>query len=376
MGWLLEQLKATNATCLTLHLAALTSCLVATYLACHPILAFIRRGWAIKRDDILSSLDDRAKKLYLSTFLKQDLKNPREDFDSLYTHRFGRYRLIVPVVLLVLVLLPTTFLVAETAVAQIAFTHCSKDASLCACGFLSIPLEAIAALAGAYTWVVYGLVSGASQYNLPPPFVLSAALRIIAAVPLGYAVGALAEPGLAAFLAFAVGSFPLATVQTILQRIATKKFGLDIGPDPTGKTDDQVTKLDGVDPPTADRLQDADIATVPQLAYCDPVQLSMRTNLRFDAIVDMVDQALARIYLGSKLDLVRPYGLRGAMEIYNLAEALKDTDFNIRSAAEKTLAACASAANLDADGLKNAFGEIGEDPYTLFLNHVWPESED
>jgi hypothetical protein len=78
---------------------------------------------------------------------------------------------------------------------------------------------------------------------------------MVVAVPLGYAIGALAAPGLGIFLAFSVGVFPLETVQTISQRIASKNLKLDIGPDPTGKTDDQVTKLDGVDPPTADRCR-------------------------------------------------------------------------------------------------------------------------
>lgn len=364
VNWLLSADTAS-----VIQFGAILATLLSTYLACHPILAFIRRGWAIKRDDIVSSLNDNAKKLYLQTFLKEEAKNPRNDFDRMYTHRYGRYRLTVPTVLLVLVLLTGTFCIAETAAVEILqFNH--VKISPAGLGF-TLPLAAVGALAGSYTWVVYGLISNAAQYNLPPPFVLAATLRIIASVPLGYAIGALAEPNFGVFLAFAVGVFPLGTVQTILQRIATKQLKLDIGLDPTLGTDDQVVKLDGIDPPTADRLQDAGITTVPQLAYCDPVQLSMLTNIRFDAVVDMVDQALARIYLGDSLNEVRPYGLRGAMEVSNLLSDLNGADVYKREAAQKTLAACALATKLDADGLKNAFAEMSGDPYTVFLNRIW-----
>jgi hypothetical protein len=357
------------------QVAAILATLIMTYLACHPILAFIRRGWVIKRQDILSSMNTDAKRLYLKTFLRLESKTPDDDFDAMYTYRYGRYRLIAPVILLVCVLLPALFLVSETAIPQIALAICGKSPCPFKGVFLVISPQAVAAIIGAYTWVAFGLVSNAARYNLPPPFVLVATLRMVVAVPLGYAVGALAAPGLGIFLAFAVGVFPLETVQTILQRIASKNLKLDIGPDPTGKTDDQVTKLDGIDPPTADRLQDADITTVPQLAYCDPVQLSMRTNFRFDAVVDMVDQALAWIYLGDKLAKVRPFGLRGAMEIHELRRALFGAEIAPRDAAQRTLDASAAEMGLNVEGLKNAFEQIAGDPYTLFLIHVWPETD-
>lgn len=49
--------------------------------------------------------------------------------------------------------------------------------------------------------------------------------------------------------------------------------------------------LDSIDHPIADRLNGADILTIAQLAYTDPVQLAMRTGLGFDFVLDIVGQA-------------------------------------------------------------------------------------
>jgi len=366
-------LQNVSATYVLLQGAAAIATLLMTYLACHPILAFVRRGWIIKRDDILSSMKTDAKRLYLKTFLKKSSKHPDADFDAMYTYRYGRYRLWVSVSLLILVLLPELLLVAETAMPQIEWVHCGTAGCPLSGPFLSIPAKAVAAIMGAYTWVVFGLVYNTTRHNLQPSFVLGAALRIVVAAPLGFAISALVKPGLGIFLAFAVGAFPLQTVQTILQRIATNKLGLDLGPDPKSERNDLVTKLNGVDPSTADRLQDADITTIPQLAYCDPVPLSMSSNMRFDAIVDLVAQGIAWLYFGEKLNLVRPYGLRGAIEAFNLRYDLMDGTAHDKQMAQRTLAACAEVTGLDAEGLKNGLNEIADDPYTIFLTKVWPE---
>jgi hypothetical protein len=51
------------------HIAALIAAMLATYVACYPVVAFVRRGWAIKRGEVVSSLSENAKKLYLEVCL-------------------------------------------------------------------------------------------------------------------------------------------------------------------------------------------------------------------------------------------------------------------------------------------------------------------
>ena len=349
------------------HVLSVPAALIMTWLACHPIFAFTRRGWWIKRDDILSSLNEAAKRQYLLTFLQRSPSDACRAFDELYETRYGRYRLKVPVALLLCTTLPITFLMAESAVARL--TGCAGTATLIGpAGCVTLPPKALAALAGAYTWVVSGLTTSAARYTLPPKFVLASTLRMIVAAPLGYAIAEITPgAGVGVFLAFSIGAFPIETVTTILQRLANNKLSLDLGTNANDKIDDPVTKLSGINPPIADLLQDGNIMTIAQLAYADPVQLSMRTNLDFDVIVDLVDQALAWVYLGDKLATLRPNGLRGALDIRALRMSLDSGDEATKDRANKTFAAAVAATGLNADGLYHAFEQIAALPNTSAL---------
>jgi hypothetical protein len=359
-----------------LHLAAVVGAAALTYLCIHPILSFVRRGWVIKREEVMASLDTEAKLLYLKMFLKVDSgpKQAAEDFDKMFLRRYGRYRLTVPAVLFALVLLPLTFLVTETALGRLILVNngAASEVTLLTgqIPFVVLPGTAVAAIVGAYTWVAYALVLASWQYNMPPTIILVAVLRLTVAAPLGYAVASLATKGLAPFVAFAIGVFPLETVQTLLQRLANKQLNLNIGID--AKDPGRVDLLDGIDSPKSDKLQMADVTTIAQLAYYDPVQLSLRTNLTFDFVVDIVDQALAWNYLGEKLSKMRPMGLRGAVEIYNLVRDMGSEDARTKNAAHSTYSTVAKAVDIDASGLWGAFQEIAWDPYTEFLQKVWP----
>jgi hypothetical protein len=390
--------------------AALIAVLL-TYLCGHPIFAFCYRGWNIKREDVLSSLGPAARALYMRTFrLRGPETHPARDavfadvtrdFEAMYLWRYGRYRLVLPILLLTVVVAALTFALAETAVGFVyeyphgvrhVVNHMHHPMPL-----IGLPAMAAASIAGAYAFVVFGLIQDSARYNMPPGTILGAALRLIVATPLGYAMAQVASHDIGVFIAFALGAFPLKTVALILKRVANKKLDLDIGSD-SGV--DQVKVLDGVDSSTADRLETADILTVAQLAYCDPVQVSLRTNIAFDVVLDYVSQALAWVYLGSRMKDLRVMGLRGALEIRNLlwdlGEIVGDDAFPPPNAlaqpdgkppaGAKTLTtpdeafACAldavniragRAAKLDKAGLERAFREIALDPRVKFLAAVW-----
>jgi hypothetical protein len=352
------------------HFAAALAAALMTFLCCYPVIAYARRGWAVKRDEVVNSLSDTAKKIYLQVFFKRETKKEAAaaDFELMYDQRYGRRRLIVPSFLLVLVLLPLTFLVSERALAAVA---AANGWSLPPGHFprlMILPGTAVAGIVGAYTWIVSSLISAAASYNLPPAVVLSSVLRLIVAVPMGYAIAYLAAPGLAPFIAFAIGAFPLSTVQLLLQRVATKQLNLEMEAD--GRRD-QVRQLSGVDPLIADRLREADITTIPQFAYCDPVQVSMRTNLGFEFVLDLVGQALAWIYFEQKLGALRLLGLRGSVEMRSLLEDLTSKDEKEKEHAEATQNAAAKAVGVEPLAFNNVCEEIAYDPYSDFIWQVW-----
>jgi hypothetical protein len=187
-------------------------------------------------------------------------------------------------------------------------------------------------------------------------------------VPLGLSVGSIVgEARFAPFVAFALGAFPLETIQSILRQAAYKILGLELGPTETT----ELTKLDGVDKSIAERLLHEDINSIVQLAYCDPIQATMRTNLSFNTVTDLVSQALAWAYLKDKLDLLRPLGLRGAYEIREIFEAIESRDKSEKENALNLVSTIAKRLELEEKEIWFVFSQIAYDPYIDFIYEVW-----
>jgi hypothetical protein len=227
-----------------------------TWLVIYPVLSYLTYSWARKREEILNSLSEKDKEAYLALFQKDSGAGSAERasirFEQIYDHWYGRRRYVLPI----LGLLSASF------VDNVVLAH----------GMLSLKkvddvLSVLAAAsAGGYAYVTYDLILRQQRRDLSAPDVLRGALRLAIAIPVGVVFSSLAKDT-AMFLAFAIGVFPLDTIALILRRLVNKKLQLEVGVD-SGV--DQVASLTGIDQPTADRIQQADITTITQLAWCDP----------------------------------------------------------------------------------------------------------
>ncbi len=330
-----------------------------TALLIQPLCNFLAYGWKRKQEEVNNSLSIEAKRTYLLVFWNRELAQPKDEatkvainkeFDDLYQRWYGRKRFVSPILILLIIGVLANFYLARELI-DLTVNGKELDA-------------ATAAIAGAYTFVAWDLFSRVQQRNLATADILRNALRMAVAVPVGFAFASLLQKGLAPFIAFAVGVFPLNTIETILRRLANDKLGIGLGAD---TAPDQVSTLSGVDRSIADRIGDADITTIPQLAWCDPIQLSMRSNLAFDYVVDIVSQALAWVYLTDKLPALRAFGLRGAYEIRALANDLANQNDNVNAKAQAVLPVAANAAAVPLEGFIYALEQIAEDPATRFL---------
>ncbi len=324
-----------------------------------PILHHSFYGLARQEAEIEATLNTDAKRMYLEIFQTHpDLQDPDAEFSRLYRHWYGKRRLLWPTAILVAVSVPVLFFLAWSLVA-VWQKRGSND--------LHIDIAALA-IAGAYIFVVAEIITSVQRRSLRLVDIERSSLRLAAAVPIGFAFTVLPNKEIAPFIAFAAGAFPLDSVRTILRRLANKQLHLEIG---ATDAPSQVRGLSGIDHVVADRIEEADITTISQLAWCDPIQLAIRTNLRFGYIVDIVSQALAWVYLDNKLALLRPFGLRGAYEIrVFLEDDLKSRNQKTREAAENVLADAAKAVNLPSTALLYTLRQIGEDKATKFLTEV------
>jgi len=315
-----------------------------------------------KSEDITNSIEDPAKRVYLDKFQKTQVSTDaqaKQLFYAMYHRRFGRRHFVGPFILVTLVALAEASLVFE------AITGSSS-------GFiwkpqLSVNAGGVAALAGAYMWVVGDFISRSRRFDFSPADVMWGALRLVISVPLGLFLGSIATNQLANFVAFALGAFPLDTLQVALRQLSYKQLAIELGPTETS----DLLRLDGVNKPLAERLANEDINSVVQLAYCDPIQLTMRSGLSFNAVVDLVSQSLAWVYVAEKLPALRPLGLRGAYEIRQLLDDLDSSDNKAKDAANKILPTVASTLGLDVDRASFVLRQVAYDPYTDFIYSTW-----
>jgi hypothetical protein len=84
-----------------------------------------------------------------------------------------------------------------------------------------------------------------------------------------------------------------------------------------------------------------------------------------------MSQAIAWMYLQEKLNDLRIMGMRGAVEIKNIMDALSGADELDRAQAARALPLLADKVGIKTESLIIVFKEIAEDPYSIFLESIW-----
>lgn len=349
-----------------------------------PIARYVLVGWDIKRREIFDNFDAKSKILYLRKFSKlttteQDVD---EHFDRLYNDRYGRKFYITPSIIVLLVSSGLAILVVNF------FTRLEQH------HLVRLEREAVFGVAGGYLWVVSDFISRSRRRDLSPADIMWGALRLIIAVPLGYAFSALGAQAdfseksstsfgvisarwsdiFLTFIPFALGAFPLNDILQSLRKVATRLLKLD--PASGDMHENPLFRLQGITKDVNDRLIAEDITTIGQLAYCDPVQLAMRSNLSFTFVVDIVSQALIWQYVGDRIVAARPYGIRTSFEVITLVNRLRydgaEPGRERRAAqANALLGELSKIMRVEEEGLRFVFETVSEDPYAIFLYEVW-----
>ena len=335
-----------------------------------PLLRYLDLGWQQKRYDIMDGFNVEARATYFRMFFRSteaDRENmcPAKislEFEALYARSYGRALFMFPAFLLFLVGILISSLIVFAGLQRMEFAVSPL--------FL-LPNTALAALSGAYLWVVNDHISRGRRLDFAPSDVLWGVLRLVIAIPMGYAFASIASPSLGPFVAFALGAFPLEGLMSKMRQIADTKLGMAA---PVTEAGDDIIRLQGVNRSIVDRLNNEDITTVTQVAYCDPLRLVMRSNLNFNFVSDCMNQALAWLYLRDDLDKIRPLGLRGAVEIRHLMDDIDNVDPHAVDDHQRAVAAfpmIAKAVNQDPATLQITFRNISADPYTAFLYTIW-----
>jgi hypothetical protein len=334
-----------------------------------PIVHYLRSGWVSRWREIVGGLSDDAIMSYFRAFFFAHFGNsthPKEDFAKLHHERYGRQHFIVPAICL--------FFVAGSLLALVGWTVSSwlgRESS----GQSGLPPVAVAAIAGAYMWVSLDLISRAQQRDLVPASLFGASFRLAVAAPLGLAIATLLRPEVGVAIAVLLGAFPTRTLLTIARRTVVRRLG---GNGLLTEERYELESLKGIGRRQAERFEDERVLTILQLAYSDPIDLTIRTNFSFSYVVDCCSQALAWLYFQQDLAKMRRFGLRGGQEINTLiseidGEGEEDTQKRekLKKQAEECRDVIAAELKMKPQVLERSMREIAEDPYTTFLSEVW-----
>jgi hypothetical protein len=356
---------------------------IAAALPLIPIGQFLYFGWAARKQEIVSRLSDQSIAYYKDTFYPESDFTNSEGFAKDYDARYGRQLFWWPVILFAAALMFLTYQSVSWVFANDWLSSTEGTAKI-----------AISSLAGAYLWITFDLIFRARQNDINASDVNRSTLRLLVSLPLGFAVSAFAGvvPGTAVTLttgalAFFVGAFPTDTVLKFMRRTAAVPLKLDA--DSSGDNVQKLTKIDGISVPIAERFIDEGVQTVVQLAYTDPVELTIKSGMDFSFILNCCGQALVAMYFkDSQLTIVqRKYGLRTGVEIKTLNDALLSYDDAVdaakeakkpapdptsdQAAAQVQLKLLAKDLQLDTVSTRFTLYQIAEDPYTTFQWNVW-----
>lgn len=341
--------------------ALISLVVIASAMVLLPLLMYLLRNWVTRRDKLYGYLGKDALIPYYQQFYPArtpDAATIERVFHKDFSRNYGRRRYVAPVLLLTCLTGVSAYAAASTLQTWQSVTK----------GQFSLPSITLSALAGGFTWVVNDLISRIRRRDLTVGDVYNGVFRVLVAVPFGWALAKFATPEVGVPLAFLLGVFPTGTLFTVGRRIAATQLKMSDDPQ-TGKL--ELETLQSITRTNAERFYDEGISTIVQLAYADPVDLTIRTNFDFSYVIDCISQALFWMYFGDKTAALQIYSLRGAQEASSLYGSLSDADPACQTRALATLKAAADALSITPDTLRETLEQVACDPYSKFICQIW-----
>jgi hypothetical protein len=343
------------------------TCLVGWLVLLLPTLLYLFVTWTIRRKILFkrfstgsdtSDEDAPIRKYYEQFFpgreLEPDIYNQfKRDFDRAY----GRRYYILPFTLLGVIAAIGLWITAEWAQSWVGWAPVPKP----------LPPIVISAFLGAYAWVLYDQFARFRTGDFTPYDLYAGTYRFLIAVPLGVSLATFAKDQVGVAIAFLLAAFPTTTLFRLSRRLIGKQFSLGESAE-GGKL--ELENLQCMGRSNAERYLDEGITTIAELAWSNPIDLTIRTNRDLNFVIDSISQSLLWIYFRD-VEKLYPFSLRGAQEARSLLEDCKSRKPKVRKAARNTLKVAAGAMNLDEQTFIYTLMTVAEDPYAEFLYTIW-----
>jgi hypothetical protein len=186
------------------------------------------------------------------------------------------------------------------------------------------PITLALGFAGAYIQSLYDTLRRCRESDLSAYSLHFTWVHMVLASILAPLVSKAFAPEVGQFVAFGLGLFPLKDTFEYARNMAKKK--LEISVDPEEVKGLPMGLVEGLNKKVVDRLDEEGITSIVDLAYSDPIKLFLKTNYPWAWVIDVMDQALLINYIGSKIETLRPIGIRGSIEMSVLGEPVQTTN--------------------------------------------------
>jgi hypothetical protein len=286
--------------------------------------------------------------------------------DQLFVKSFGVVAYLVPVVVNA---------VGVWGLTVIFLTRHGLDVGLpgnMATLFTRLPRSVVAAFAGAFVWGMYDALRRYRAASLSPESLHFTWLRMLIAGSLAPFISALFNNGTGGdAIAFGLGAFPVKTLSDLIQGQVANRLQVSASAAPAEAPTLQA--LQGITPGLLETLSEADIDSTQGLAYADPLKLFLRTNIPWNVVLDLVDQALLCNYVGDKLKGLRVLGIRGSIELSSLHDAFSggaDSSGNVHV----VVARIAELLNESIDAVLNLIDTVYFDYQVKFVAALWGDA--
>jgi hypothetical protein len=203
--------------------------------------------------------------------------------------------------------------------------------------------------------------------DFTPYDVYAGVYRFLIAVPLGVSLATFAKDNVGIGIAFLLAAFPTTTLFRLSRRLVGKQLSLG---ESTENGELELERLQCMGRSNAERFLDEGITTIAELAWSNPIDLTIRTNRDLNFVIDSISQALLWVYF-REVEKLYPFSLRGAEEACTLLEEYKSPNVKVQQAAAHTLKVAAAAMSLDEQTFSYTLTTVAEDPYAEFLYSIW-----
>lgn len=224
---------------------------------------------------------------------------------------------------------------------------------------------------GALVWSIYELIERYRSRDLPADGFFAVGLRILVVGTVSAIIGVVVNDNVAAPLSFGIGALPLNNVLDYITRRTRKQLGIS---EPSAiQSDPSFNSLQGWNADVSQRLARAGVSTLQALACANQFELYLRSSLDWRIILDMSDQALLILYVGDRIQALRPFGIRSAVELAQLDWSEGEEYFEGINR-EMLLERLGKALGLEDVEVRHLIRSVSNDATVNFLASLWSDA--